>query len=41
MRHLIEPEDFTLEEIEALVNLGLDMYDSPQKIGRASCRERV
>ena len=31
MKHLIEPEDFSLEEIESLVDLGLEMYASPQK----------
>ena len=40
MRHLIEPEDFTLEEIEALVNLGLDMYDSPQNYAHV-CQGKI
>ncbi|GAU80003.1 aspartate carbamoyltransferase [Fusibacter sp. 3D3] len=30
MRHLIEPEDLTLEEISDLVDIGLDMYDNPR-----------
>lgn len=30
MRHLIEPEDLTLEEIEALVDTGLEMYANPK-----------
>ena len=30
MRHLIEPEDLTLDEINDLVDVGLDMYDNPR-----------
>lgn len=30
MRHLIEPEDFTLEEIEELVDTGLKIYENPK-----------
>jgi len=30
MRHLIEPEDFTLEEIEELVDTGLKIYENPR-----------
>ncbi|MGX8797253.1 aspartate carbamoyltransferase [Fusibacter sp. JL298sf-3] len=30
MRHLIEPEDFTLEEIQHLVDTGLDMFENPK-----------
>ncbi len=30
MRHLIEPEDFTLEEIETLVDIGLKIYENPK-----------
>lgn len=29
LRHLIEPEDFTVEEIKKLVSLGEDMYNNP------------
>ncbi len=30
MKHLIEPEDLTLDEINELVDIGLDMYDNPR-----------
>jgi len=30
MRHLIEPEDLTLDEINHLIDIGLDMYDNPK-----------
>ncbi len=40
MKHLIEPEDFTLEEIESLVNLGLEMYASPQKYAQV-CQGKI
>lgn len=30
MRHLIEPEDFSLEEIQDLVKKGLEMYENPK-----------
>lgn len=30
MRHLIEPEDFSLEEIRELVDTGLKMYENPK-----------
>lgn len=30
MRHLIEPEDFSLEEIQELVNQGLEIYSNPK-----------
>lgn len=29
MRHLIEPEDLTLEEIRDLVDVGMEMYENP------------
>ena len=34
MRHLIEPEDFTLDEIEKLVDTGLDIYENPKKYNK-------
>lgn len=34
MRHLIEPEDFTLEEIRDLVETGLDMQVNPKKYAK-------
>ncbi len=34
MRHLIEPEDFTLDEIRDLVDVGLNMYQSPKDYGK-------
>lgn len=34
MRHLIEPEDFTLEEIRDLVETGLDMQANPKKYAK-------
>ena len=40
MKHLIEPEDFTLEEIESLVDLGLEMYASPQKYAQV-CQGKI
>ncbi|MBS7528173.1 aspartate carbamoyltransferase [Fusibacter paucivorans] len=30
MRHLIEPEDLTIDEINRLVEVGLDMYNNPK-----------
>ena len=30
MRHLIEPEDLTLDEILELVDMGLEMYENPK-----------
>lgn len=30
MRHLVEPEDLTLEEIQELVTMGLKMYENPK-----------
>ncbi|MBF4695802.1 aspartate carbamoyltransferase [Fusibacter ferrireducens] len=35
MRHLIEPEDLTLEEISDLVDIGLDMYENPRVYNKA------
>ncbi len=40
MKHLIEPEDFSLEEIESLVDLGLEMYASPQKYAHV-CQGKI
>lgn len=34
MRHLIEPEDFTLDEIEELVNTGLEIYNNPKAFNK-------
>lgn len=34
MRHLIEPEDFSLEEIEELVDTGLKIYENPKAYNR-------
>jgi len=34
MRHLIEPEDFTLEEIEAVVDIGLKIYENPKAFNK-------
>lgn len=34
MRHLIEPEDFSLEEIEELVDTGLKIYENPKAYSR-------
>ena len=34
MRHLIEPEDFTLEEIEAVVDIGLKIYEDPKAFNK-------
>ena len=34
MRHLIEPEDFTLAEIEAVVDIGLKIYENPKAFNK-------
>lgn len=40
IRHLIEPEDFTIEEIVSLVDTGLDMYANP-KAYMDVCRGKI
>ncbi len=40
MRHLIEPEDFSLEEIEELVDTGLKMYADPKAYNKA-CENKI
>jgi len=34
MRHLIEPEDFSLEEIEKVVDIGLEIYENPKAFNK-------
>lgn len=40
MRHLIEPEDFSLEEIEELVDTGLKMYADPKAYNKI-CENKI
>lgn len=40
MRHLIEPEDFSLEEIEELVDTGLKMYADPKAYNK-TCENKI
>lgn len=40
MRHLIEPEDFTLEELESLVDTGLQIKNDPGKY-RTACDGKI
>ncbi len=40
MRHLIEPEDFTLEEIESLVDTGLKIYENPKAFNKV-CEGKI
>ncbi len=40
LRHLIEPEDFTIDEIEKLVTLGEDMYKNPSKYSEI-CKGKI
>lgn len=40
LRHLIEPEDFSNEEIEELVELGLKMFENPQDYSE-SCKGKI
>ena len=41
MRHLIDPMDLSVEDIDRLLDRADDIAKNPEKIGRASCRERV
>lgn len=40
MRHLIEPEDYTLDEIEDLVDKGLEMYEDPSRYNKC-CEGKI
>lgn len=40
MRHLIEPEDFSLEEIRELVDTGLKMYENPKAYSKV-CEGKI
>lgn len=40
MRHLIEPEDLTIDEINQLIKVGLDMYENP-KVYRKVCDGKI
>ena len=40
MRHLIEPEDLTIDEINRLIEVGLDMYNNP-KVYRKICDDKI
>lgn len=40
LRHLIEPEDFTLAELEEVVDYGLQMFDDPAKYSEA-CKGKI
>jgi len=40
VRHLIEPEDFSIEEIDELVELGKKMYASPQEYAEV-CKGKI
>jgi len=40
LRHLIEPEDFTLAELEEVVDHGLQMFENPQKYAEA-CKGKI
>lgn len=40
MRHLVEPEDFSLEEIEDLVDMGLKMYEAPSAYSKV-CEGKI
>jgi len=40
LRHLIEPEDFTLAELEEVVDYGLQMFDNPAKYSEA-CKGKI
>ncbi|MBN2899132.1 MAG: aspartate carbamoyltransferase [Clostridia bacterium] len=40
LRHLIEPEDFTLAELEEVVDYGLDMFENPAKYSDA-CKGKI
>ncbi|KXG74293.1 aspartate carbamoyltransferase [Thermotalea metallivorans] len=40
VRHLIEPEDFTIEELNEVVELGKKMYEAPEKYA-AVCKGKI
>ncbi len=40
MRHLIEPEDLTLEEIEHLVATGMDIFNNPSNYSEV-CKDKI
>lgn len=40
VRHLIEPEDFTLAELEHVVDQGLQMFENPQNYSEA-CKGKI
>ena len=40
LRHLIEPEDFSNEEIEEVVEFGLKMFENPQEYSEA-CKGKI
>ncbi len=40
VRHLIEPEDFTLAELENVVDQGLEMFENPQNYAEA-CKGKI
>ncbi|KAB3530282.1 aspartate carbamoyltransferase [Alkaliphilus serpentinus] len=39
-RHLIDPNDFTLEELQQIIELGLKMYENPEKYSEV-CKGKI
>lgn len=39
-RHLIDANDFTVEELQAIINLGLEMYENPSKFSEL-CKGKI
>lgn len=40
VRHLIEPEDFSIDEIVSLVDTGLEIYENPQRY-QSACQGKI